>query len=344
MIAVVGIVIAEVGIKISSVNPKGSIEMKNIIRTAWLTTNRSCNNHCMWCYSQNATDSELFYPDAEKIVDVLAVAGIKKIVLIGGEPTLYIHFEKLLRYILNKEISLAVVSNGIKFKDKNFVARVADFGLSNVNISLKGVTEKDYWINTGNNTGFADMILGYNNLIQKGISVILSYVIIDENTDKINQLLKLLQKEKIDKILFQFIKPIVTIKNSSDIMNFSQMGNMVNYIYNLFKETNISYIIEVSFPFCYINQDCLQALIRGNHIVAGCHIHASSGIVFDTNLKVLPCNHFVDAPFTNNKIISEKDLNDLWNSDIVLNFRHKANCYPSEKCKQCVFWNKCSGL
>lgn len=317
--------------------------MENIIKTAWLTTNRSCNNQCSWCYSQNAVFSELSYRDAEIVVDALSVAGINKIILIGGEPTIYPHFEELIKYISDKKISIGVVSNGIKFRDKHFVAKIANLGLSNVNISLKGVTEKEYWINTGNINGFSDMLLGYNNLIQKGISVILSYVIIDENTDPIDQLLKLAQKEKINKILFQFIKPVVAINSSSEIMSFFQMGHIINYIYNVFEETNIFYIIEVSFPFCYINQDCLQALIDGNHIIAGCHIQAGSGIVFDTNLKVLPCNHFVDFPFSNNKIMSEKDINNLWNSEIVLDFRHKVSCYPSEKCKQCVLWDKCGG-
>lgn len=317
--------------------------MKNIIRTAWLTTNRSCNNRCSWCYSQNAVLSELSYHDAETIVDALSAVGVNKIVLIGGEPTIYPHFEKLLRYIVNKRMSVGVVSNGIKFSDKNFAARIANIGITNVNISLKGVTEKEYWINTGNKNGFTDMFLGYNHLVQNGISVILSYVIIDGNTDQIDQLLRLAQKEKINKILFQFIKPVVDFNGSVEIMNFFQMGNIIEYIYNVFEDTNISYIIEVSFPFCYINQDCLQALIDGDHIKAGCHIRAGSGIVFDTDLKVLPCNHFVDFPFSNNKVMNETDIDELWNSEIVLNFRNKVSCYPSEKCKQCIFWEKCGG-
>lgn len=317
--------------------------MNNVIKTAWLTTNRSCNNQCSWCYSQNAALSELLFHDAEKVVDTLAAAGINKIVLIGGEPTIYPHFEELLKYIFDRRISIGVVSNGIKFKDKNFVSRAANLGLTNVNISLKGVTETEYWINTGNKNGFKDMLLGYNNLIQEGISVILSYVIIDENTDRIDQLLKLAQKEKISKILFQFVKPVVSINNSSEIMNFLQMGNVTNYIYDVFEKTNISYIIEVSFPFCYINEDYLQALIDGNHIMAGCHMHAGSGIVFDTNLNVLPCNHFVGFPFKNSKVMSEKDIYDLWNSKNVLDFRDRVSCYPSEKCKRCILWDKCGG-
>lgn len=70
-----------------------------MINGAWLTTNRSCNNRCEWCYAQNAIGNEMDIDDAKKCVDVLKELKVKHIVLIGGEPTIYSHLIELLKYI-----------------------------------------------------------------------------------------------------------------------------------------------------------------------------------------------------------------------------------------------------
>lgn len=73
------------------------------VKSAWFTTNRSCNNNCEWCYAQNAEirNSNMDFEEAKKMLDYLAKEGISKIVLIGGEPTMYEHFVDIIKYIRN---------------------------------------------------------------------------------------------------------------------------------------------------------------------------------------------------------------------------------------------------
>ena len=69
--------------------------MRNI-KTGWLTVTRKCNNFCEWCYTQNKLSCEsMKFDDAMSSVDKLVEMGVKRIVLIGGEPTLYPNFFKL---------------------------------------------------------------------------------------------------------------------------------------------------------------------------------------------------------------------------------------------------------
>ena len=57
--------------------------------TVWLTLNRKCNNNCSWCYAQRAEKEEMDFKKAKMCIGNLAALGIKNIVLIGGEPTIY---------------------------------------------------------------------------------------------------------------------------------------------------------------------------------------------------------------------------------------------------------------
>ena len=60
-------------------------------KTAWFTTNKSCNNRCSWCYARETKFSNAFMDlgNACKLVDELYKNNVKNIVLIGGEPSIY---------------------------------------------------------------------------------------------------------------------------------------------------------------------------------------------------------------------------------------------------------------
>lgn len=60
--------------------------------TAWLTTNRTCNNNCSWCYARNSLQSRTIMDldNAQKLVDNLKKRNIKRIILIEVNP-LFIH-------------------------------------------------------------------------------------------------------------------------------------------------------------------------------------------------------------------------------------------------------------
>ncbi|MBO5372969.1 MAG: radical SAM protein [Lachnospiraceae bacterium] len=312
----------------------------NKIKTAWLTTNRSCNNQCTWCYAQNALPANMPYDKAKEVIDALAELQVKKIILIGGEPTIYGDFIHLIQYISQKKIKVGLTTNGLKFADMKFVEATSGAGLTSANISIKGTTPEEY-INTTGNNGFEKMLRGYHNLKKKGISITCSYVITKDDTDEITRLLEFLKKESIKDIVFQFIKPVVSEK-SQKIMEFQEMGNMVKYIYECFEKEDIRYLLELSFPFCYIDRKCLQNLIEANRIVSGCHVFSGSGIVFDANMRVLPCNHFTDFPFQG-KAQNKLEIIELWKSKEVSEFRQKVCSYPSVKCKACKLWNMCGG-
>lgn len=68
-------------------------------------------------------------------------------------------------------------------------------------------------------------------------------------------------------------------------------------------------------------------------------------MIFDTDFKILPCNHFVDMPYKK-KVPSQINIdyiNNFQNSKEVTAFKDKLRFYPSTKCSTCELWDKCGG-
>lgn len=313
------------------------------ITGAWLTTNRSCNNKCAFCYAQNAIGKDMDIQDAKKCVDYIDDLGINRIVLIGGEPTIYKELIPLLLYIKSKNISSSIVTNGRRFANIDFTKRVINAGISGINISIKGSSEDEYIRNT-RCSGFFEMIQGYHNLKETGFSPIVSYVITDNDINNIEELANVLTKNSIDNILFQFVKPVVQ-PNSPKILSMNDMGKMVDNLYNIMERTSIKYKIEISFPLCLVNNIILTKLIAEDKINTCCHVQAGRGIVFDTDFRILPCNHFIDYHYSDEQVgkMGVEEIKNVFYSEIAQVFRKTASYYPSEICSRCKNWDICGG-
>ena len=148
----------------------------------------------------------------------------------------------------------------------------------------------------------------------------------------------------MDNIVFQFVKPVVE-PNSQAIMSMQDMGEMVGQIYNLMLSNGIKYKMEVSFPLCLIEEEILNKLIDENRINTCCHVQAGRGIVFDTDFRILLCNHFIDYHYSDVKAgeLGVEEIMDVFNSDVAKTFRKTASYYPSKLCSKCEKWDICGG-
>ena len=309
---------------------------------AWMTVTHSCNYKCKWCYAKEYCNSNagMDVIRAKEVLDVLAGNNTKRIIFIGGEPTLYHDLNSLIAYAKSKGLKCALVTNGILLSDKNYARTIVNSGITSCNISLKGITEEEYVKNVGR-SGLGRTLEGYNNMITCGCHTILSFVISIPDTNMFSNLRDFLIHYGILQIRFLMEKPgLYSIKeNTTDIFTLAKCCEI---IYKIFEDTGIDYKIQLSIPFCAIKQSILTKLIQQKRVYSCCHIMEGTGIVFDTEFNILPCNHFLgssmnDFPVSSNQIIK------FWNNTEVVNFRERISCYPSEKCLNCEYWRNCGG-
>jgi len=102
----------------------------------WLVTLR-CNLSCVHCYlgepQSNEFPPELIDPLLEQFADMQGL----RILISGGEPTIYKHFEVLNRALKNYPIRAVLLTNGINLDER----RAARLNFHEVQISLDGIRD-----------------------------------------------------------------------------------------------------------------------------------------------------------------------------------------------------------
>lgn len=80
------------------------------INVTWLITDR-CNYDCQFCF-RFLDRHEISFEKAQKIIDKLIAAGLKKISWAGGEPLLWPGMLDLIKYTHDREITTMLITNG----------------------------------------------------------------------------------------------------------------------------------------------------------------------------------------------------------------------------------------
>ena len=299
------------------------------------------NNNCNWCYAKKylKINRNMSYQNVKKYVSYLKGIGIKKIILIGGEPSIHPGILKIIKYISRNNIKVSMATNGRKFKDIEFCKRAYEAGLYSINISIKGSNEEEYIINTNSN-GFLETIKGYENASYCGIKTSLSYVLCNTDTKKFDNFWKVVKEHHLNNILFQLYKP--SAEDENQIISIEELSILCKYVYDKIYKDEINFVFEMSIPLCSLDKNMLTHMILKNRIITCCHITKGTGMVFDPDFNILPCNHFMGHPLNDTNIELDK-LIEFWNSDVIKQFRKIIGKYPSEICSRCKKWYQCGG-
>lgn len=128
-------------------------------------------------------------------------------------------------------------------------------------------------------------------------------------------------------------------ENTAEI---ASLAKCCEIIYEIFEDTEIDYKVQLSIPFCAIKQSILVKMIERKRAYSCCHIMKGTGIVFDAEFNILPCNHFLGVSMNDVPVLPDRII-EFWNNADVVGFRERLNCYPSEKCLDCKYWKPCGG-
>ena len=172
----------------------------------------------------------------------------------------------------------------------------------------------------------------------------ISYVITHKEEDDIVELVNLCQSNSVDNVTFQYVKPIVEM-NSEPVMDMFDMGQHVCRLFDIMEKPGLRWSVEISFPLCLIPDEYRNLILQSGKAYVGCHIRRCSGVIFDTDFKIIPCNHFVNMPYSDNALhpISSQSIETLWKSEDYTGFINTIGNYPGSNCKKCSMWNQCGG-
>lgn len=322
------------------------------LSTVWITVNRACNFRCKWCYaecSEYKKEDDMSLETAKRIVDVSKEAGAKHVILIGGEPTMWKYVFELSDYCKEQSISCGMVTNACLFGSDSFYEKFLKSPFTSVGISIKGITENQFEEVVGDRTLYSQTIIGLKRLLEyysnMSVSVVYSNLF---NYDDLLEIASIARDMGAQ--MFQLGGCSATI--DGECANGNYMVNreeFVSTILKLFPILDEMYdgkvILEPRLPLCVFPQDFLTEIISKKQLQNMCHVQNRSGLVFDEEGFVLPCNSMIDVKLgkIGKDFSTGKELLSMLNQKEIRDGYKIMLRYPSEVCNRCDYNDYCRG-
>lgn len=134
---------------------------------AYIYLTRSCNLSCAFCASDDTTQTHTNIKNINNLYSFLHDVALKteRLVISGGEPTLHPELARVLRVASQLFKTIELMTNGLRFVDRDFLAEILSAGLTDVCIP---VASPDPIINdriNGRKGAFQMQLEGLSNLL-----------------------------------------------------------------------------------------------------------------------------------------------------------------------------------
>ena len=323
----------------------------NRINQCTITLNRTCNLRCSFCYAKKTNyeiNKQIDYNQLTKIIDFCNDLKVKYLVLTGGEPLLYPEVINVLEYIKNKKHKMipTMASNGILLDDEKFCSDLISNGLKYIDISLKGSNEKE-WVNITGINLLQRQKDAIKNLSKLPIEFTCSMVLCKSNIETFTETIKMARENGARQFSFTFvIDNDYTHENSIIYLEKNNPHDLVEkFISKINELDSISkdWWIEYSYPMCIYTEEQLKLL--KNKLAAPCQIHTRSGITFDTDSNLIPCNMNLDLKIGQfgKDFNNYKEFKKYRKNGVYREITEKVRKVPSNDCKKCKYLKTCYG-
>jgi 12,18-didecarboxysiroheme deacetylase len=164
---------------------------------------RRCNLRCVHCYSHSRDQEytgELTRDEGMRLIDDLAAFGAPVILFSGGEPLMRPDIFDLIAHARQLGVRAVISTNGTLITPE-VAARLKEFGLSYVGVSLDGLEETNDRFR-GVKGAFTRALEGIRNCQSAGIKVGLRFTMNRRNAQDIGGIFDLIEQENIPRVCF----------------------------------------------------------------------------------------------------------------------------------------------
>lgn len=248
-----------------------------------------CNFRCRYCMPRERFGKEhnflpkseiLSYEEIQKFVLACKPLGLRKVRITGGEPLLRKDLPKLVRYISDLGLEVALTTNGSFLKRE--VARLVEAGLDRVTISLDAVDQELHSRITDSNVTVIEILDGIHEAISRGLGPVKVNCVVQRGVNE-SQITKLVRQFKGTGAIVRFIEFMdVGVTNgwtrgqvvpTSEILEFLSdefdliplMRDSPSDVASRWGHSDgsgeVGFISSVSQPFC---GDCVRARLSSN--------------------------------------------------------------------------------
>lgn len=161
-----------------------------------------CNMNCAMCYVRHSmeeiqAEGGLHTVDYWKsLIPEMKDMGILFVGLIGGEPFLYSGLQSLYEELFANGFYISITTNATLLA-QGIPDWLAQKQPRYVTVSLYGASDETYKKVTGNPKGFTQTIRGIEHLLAAGIPVKLNYVVVEENKQDLEAIIRIKEKYQL---------------------------------------------------------------------------------------------------------------------------------------------------
>lgn len=228
----------------------------NTTDKATLIITLDCNSYCNFCPEIRRREElglcTMDYEIAKKKMLDLKKRNYREIVFCGGEPTVHPKFEKLVKLAKNCNFeAIAVISNGRKFANKDYVKKLINFGLKYFNISIHAhnqeIANKVYKVADT----WEKSVEGIINLVNENVYLSTNVVVCTMNYKYIIQIYKMLANLGVKRINFRVCK-----QNDIKDYYFVPPLSVVSKLFSMIEKINKNKvdITLAEFPLCIFHK------------------------------------------------------------------------------------------
>lgn len=325
--------------------------METTIKHAWITLNRQCNLRCYWCYARNkdyCKADDMPKEMVEELVDFLSDLQLEYVALIGGEPTCYPYLEDIVHKIASHGMKAFLLTNGLAFADREYLERLISRGLVGINLSMKGWSAESYEQNTGVRA-YDTMRQAMENIAQSSLESIVSFVISFKNVDFYLDAVASACRQGIKQIYLSFEHDFSVLDGKDapyDLSNICYMVKRFTESYDRLQEiTQGHFVLHQSLPLCIWEHVFIEKLRERGQIQTSCQLLERSGLVFDTDGSLVPCNSMYQIPIGKFGVdfASKADFETFWNSSKIRELYNRFAILPGVMCNNCGDQVRCGG-
>jgi molybdenum cofactor biosynthesis enzyme MoaA len=143
--------------------------------------NLGCNYECEHCYLGEKQFAGMDWPGRERLLNVMAQAGVLWLQLTGGEPLVDALFPETLAYAYILGMMIQVSSNGSRLHQPRVIELLTAYRPYRLTLSLYGATEESYDAMTRSRGAFNRFIRGLDAAREAGLTMRINCIVSNRN-------------------------------------------------------------------------------------------------------------------------------------------------------------------
>ena len=332
------IILSESGVSSSGFQTKTSTFSFPLEVDLFLT--RQCNMRCVHCSvdAGESFNSELSLEYWKDIFDQLENSRLIKVIITGGEPTLFPGFLELIDYIKDKKIYKCLLTNGISLTESTVcLLKKADIVLG---ISIDGADDKTHDSFRRTAGAFKKVMGSFDKLNRYSVKFDILSVIHQKNFHQIEGLFQIARKYQAIGLILNVIESVGRGKKAKKwMLSHDEMDHARKEFYRLqplFPEIHSSF----KEPQQYLGKDSADNCNIEKNECISCR-GGNSYMAIDTDGTVYPCPYGVfigKMPIGNSRL---QALSEIWNSENWHMFRGGTTIDQLKACSICPEKNRC---